>query len=78
MDKDDPRFQVLRSAYDNVFHQLRAQGIRTKVWHAPIITVEEEKLWMTSVINVTTPKGLQRALFYYVGKCFGIHGGQEQ
>ena len=47
--------------------------------HAPLITAdEEEKLWESSVLNITTPKGLQRAVFYYVGKCFCIRGGQEQ
>ena len=46
MDKDDPRFQVLRSACDNVFRQLRAQGIGTEVRHAPIITAEEEEKLM--------------------------------
>ena len=27
-----------------------------------VVTTEEEKLWMSSVTNMTTPKGLQRAV----------------
>ena len=33
---------------------------------------------MSSVLKVVNPKGLQRAVFFYVGKCFCIRGGQEQ
>ena len=29
-------------------------------------------------MNSTAPKGLQRTVFFYVGKCFCIHAGQEQ
>ena len=47
----------------------------TEVRQAEVITAEEETLWSSSVINVTTPKGLQRAVFYYVGM---VRGGQEQ
>ena len=42
-----------------------------EVRHAQVITTEEvEKLWFSSVINVTTPKSLHRAVFDYVGKFF--------
>ena len=55
------------------------EGIGTEVHHTPIITVdEEEEMSDSAVLNITTPKGLQRAVFYYVGKCFCVRGGQEQ
>ena len=77
--KDDPRFVTFRSAVDNVFRQLHSEGIGTEVRRAPIITAdEEEKLWLSSILTITTPKGLQRAVFYYIGKCFCVRGGQEQ
>jgi hypothetical protein len=67
MDKDDPRFRALRSTVDNVFRQLRSQGIGTEVQHAPVITAdEEEQLWLSSVLTITTPKGLQRAVYWEV------------
>ena len=78
LDKHDPRFSTLNCACDNVYRRLRAQGVGTEVRHAQAITGEEEKLCLSSVINVTTPKGLQRAMFYYVGKVFCIGDGQEQ
>ena len=75
----EPKFREFRSAIDCVFRRLRSEGIGTEVRHAPLVTAdEEEKLWESSVLNITTPKGLQRAVFYYVGKCFCIRGGQEQ
>ena len=63
---------------NTVFRRLCLEGIGTEVHHTPIITVdEEEKMWESAVLNITTPK-IQRAAFYYVGKCFCVHGGQEQ
>ena len=68
MDKDNLRFCVLRSTVDNVFRQLRSQGIGTEVRHALIITAnEEEQLWLLSVLTTTTPKGLQREVFLLAG-----------
>ena len=50
-----------------------------EVKHASFITPEEEeKLWTTEILSVKTPKGLQRAVFYYIGKRFCIQGGQKQ
>jgi len=39
---------------------------------------EEDKLWLSGILSITSPKALQRCVFFYVGKCFTIHGGQEQ
>ena len=79
LSKDDRRFIDFHSAVDHVYHRLRSEGVGVEVRHADVITVEEEeKLWDSSVLNITTPKGLQRAVFYYVGKCFCVRGGQEQ
>ena len=39
---------------------------------------EEEKLWETGVLNTNTPNGLQKAVFYYVGKACCLRGGEEQ
>ena len=64
LDKDDPRFIEFRSAVDNVFRKLRSEGVGTEVRHAPLVTPDEEdKLWESGVLNITTPKGLQRAVF---------------
>ena len=53
--------------------------METEVRHAQVVTADEEdQLSLSSVMNVITPKGLQRAVFSYVGKVFCIRGGQEQ
>ena len=42
------------------------------------ISAEEEKqLWESGVLNVSTPTGLLRAMFYMCGKCFCLRGGLE-
>ena len=79
LNKDDYRFVEFHSAMDTVFRPLRSEGIGNKVHHSPIITVDdEEKMWDSAVLKITTPKGLQKTVFYYVGKCFCVCGGQEQ
>ena len=79
LDKQQTCFRDLRGTCDTVYRNLRCQGIGAEVRHAPIITpAEEEKLWLTAVLNINNPRSLQRAVFYYIGKCFCIRGGQEQ
>ena len=62
-----------------VYRDLHSQGTGAEVCHAPIVTPDgEDKLWVAEVFNINNPKALQRAVFYYIGKVFCIHGGQEQ
>ena len=48
--------------------------------HTSVFSVDEEqKLWDSGVLSVDNPiGGLQRAVFFYVGKCFCIRGGEGQ
>ncbi len=39
---------------------------------------QEQKLWDSGVFDVAQPVGLQRAVFFYIGKVFCIRGGEEQ
>ena len=34
-------------------------------------------MWSTGVLNVETPKGLLKAVFFHNGKCFCLRGGIE-
>lgn len=34
-------------------------------------------MWDSGVLNTTTPRGLQNAIFYVFGKTFCLRGGQE-
>ena len=46
--------------------------------HTEILTKEEEeKLWTSGVMDLTTPTALQIAAFFVVGKMFSLHGGIE-
>ena len=72
-------FRELQRACDYVYKDLRSQGIGANVHHTPAFTREEEdKLWATKVMDTSNPKALQRAVFFYVGKCSCIRGGEEQ
>ena len=42
-----------------------------------ITTDEEDQLWESGVLNVTTPRGLQNAVFFTIGKLFCLCGGKE-
>lgn len=79
LDRKDPRFCDLNGACEVVFRKLHQSGVGTDVKHAAAVTFdEEEKLGSSGVLNVSDPKGLQQAVFYYVGKVYCIRGGEEQ
>uniref|UniRef100_A0A1X7TT57 DUF3504 domain-containing protein n=1 Tax=Amphimedon queenslandica TaxID=400682 RepID=A0A1X7TT57_AMPQE len=76
--KDDPAFSTFQATLNNVFKSLRSGGIGAEASHTETITSEEEDtLWETGVLNIDSPKGLLRCVFYYNGKCFCLRGGQE-
>ena len=78
LDKSDNRFKILQGTLDSYFHKLHSEGIGRKVKHAEVITTDEEdQLWESGVLNVTTPRGLQNAVFYTIGKLFCLRGGKE-
>ena len=73
-----PAFVNLHRSLDNVFKKLREEGVGADAKHTATITIEEENLlWSKGVLNTTTPRGLLRAVFFYNGKNFVLHGGQE-
>lgn len=79
LDRKDSRFKKLYSTCDVVFRSLHETGIGTKKTSTPAITKEDEnRLWETGVLNTKMPTGLQRAVFYYVGKVRCLRGGEEQ
>ena len=72
-------FVIFMGLVTQFYRDLHSKGIGTEVKHASLITPEEEeKQWTTEILSVKTPKALQRAVFYYIGKRFSIRGGQEQ
>ena len=69
---------ALHGTCDSLFHQLHEAGIGTETKEViPFMAEEEEKLWAT-VFDTNDPTGLQRAVFFYLGKVLCLRGGQEQ
>ena len=78
LSKQDSRFQHLQNTLDSTFHQLHSEGIGVQVKHSETITKEDEaKLWNSGIVGLTTPKSLQNAAFFIVGKMFTLRGGIE-
>ena len=79
LDRKDVRFKKLHGTCDSVFHALREQGVGADKKSAKIVTkVDEDKLWESGVLNCTSADGLQKAVFFYVGKVCCLRGGEEQ
>lgn len=75
LNKDYAYFHV---SLDNLLRSLRKDGFVAASSHAEGISTDEENiLWDSGVLNVDSPLGLLRAVFYYCGKCFCLRGGEE-
>ena len=75
----DARFKELRNVCDSVFKRLHQKGVGSETKSTPVLTqLEEDKLWESGVLNLNTPVGVLRAVFFYNGKSFCLRGGQEQ
>ena len=78
LEKKDSRFKELHGVMDSHFHQLHSTGIGRDVKHARVLTQDdEEKLWKRGLIGTKTPKALQNAAFFMVGKMFSLRGRVE-
>ena len=76
LDKKNPVFVGFHHSPDNLFRQLREEGVGAESQQTPTIGIEEENLlWDKSTLNTSTPKGLFRAVFYYNSKNFVLRGG---
>ena len=54
---------------EQMFSELRKQGVGAEVKHTPIITKEEEdQLWKAKEMGTDTPKQLLQAVFFLRGK----------
>ena len=75
----DVAFKSLRNVCDSVFKGLHSKGIGTEARGTPVISADEEDvLWSKKILNLETPIGLLRAVFFYNGKNLHLRGGQEQ
>ena len=78
LQKNSVPFVDFHRCLDNFFRKLREDGIGAESKHTPSISIEDENtLWDKQILNTYTPRGLLNAVFYYNGKNFVLHGGQE-
>ena len=78
LDKKDTGFKPFQGAMDAHFHHLHSTGVHREIKYARVLTKDdEEKLWRSGVMGTMTPKSLQNAVFYIVGKMFSLRGGVE-
>ena len=79
LDKHNPEFQELSNTLDVVCSNLHRQGIGAEKHSAPVITIEDEMMfWEKHLLGYSSPKVLQRSVFFYVGLHFALRGVQEQ
>ena len=78
LDKNNPAFSTFTVTVDNLFKNLWTSGVGATSKQTEGISKEEELLWTSNVLNVSTPLGLLRAGFFYNGKCFCLRGGLLQ
>ena len=79
LDKTNPCFRDLLKTLDSVSSDLHRQGVGATKHSAPIISQEHEELfWKKGLLGLSSPKVLQRTVFYYVGLNFVLRRVQEQ
>jgi len=58
--------------------RLHGKGIDTETKFTRVLTVEaEEKLWNSRILNLDTPLGLLRAVFFIMEKAFACMVGKN-
>ena len=59
-------FSTFTTILDNLFKHLCLSGVGAVLKHTEGISKEENLLWSSDVLNVTTPLGLVQAVFFSV------------
>ena len=79
VDKGDPRFRPLLKTLDSLSSELHRSGVGVAKNSAKVIESDHESLfWEKGLLGSSTPKVLQRTVFFYVGLNFVLRGIQEQ
>ena len=74
----DPEFCDFRNSLDAQMKDAKARGLGNKRRQAEPITAEEEDLmWASGVLGTDSPQALVDTMFFLIGMCFGLRGGQE-
>ena len=68
---EDVQFKALKNVCDSMFKRLHCKGIGVETKATPVLSKDvEERFWEKGVLDLDTPKGLLRAVFFYNGKNF--------
>ena len=79
LDENDARFRDLQKTLDSLSSSLHRQGLGATRNSAKVIDpVHEEMFWKKSLLGYSSPKLLQKTVFFYVGLNFVLRGVQEQ
>ncbi|XP_011406250.1 PREDICTED: glutamine-rich protein 1-like [Amphimedon queenslandica] len=74
----DPLLDSFYNVCDHEFQRLRLVGIGAKVSHIePLSKDDENSLWESKVLCLSTPNGLLNCVFIYNGKNLCLRGGDE-
>ena len=74
----DTHYKPLKNVCDSVFKQLHQKGIGTETKETRVLTKDDEDELWKKVMDLDSPKGLLRAIFFCNGRIFCLRGGQEQ
>ena len=79
VDKGDPRFRPLLKTLDPLSSELHHSRVNLAKNSAKVIKSDHESLfWEKGLLGSSTPKVLQRKVFFYVGLNFTLREIQEQ
>ena len=79
LDKSDARFRDLLHTLDTLTCKLHKEGLGAVKNSAKVISREHEDMfWEKDLLGYSTPKILQKTVFFYVGLNFALRGVQEQ
>jgi len=78
-DNQHPEFRELCKTLDVVSSSLHKEGIGADPKKAPVIVVDDEdRFWEMGLLGYSSPRVLQRTVFFYIGLRFALRGVQEQ
>ena len=79
LDMSDSRFRDLLRTLDSLTCKLHKNGVGVVKQSAKVISIEHEDIfWEKGLLGFSTPKTLQRTVFFYLGLNFVLRGVQEQ
>jgi len=78
-DKQNPAFTNLFKTLDVMSSTLHREGVGATKRHAEVISVDHEQtFWDNGMLGYSTPRILQRTVFFYVGMHYALRGVDEQ